>query len=307
MATSPVSNNRHRGDVLVLTVMMPHTKMPTRYQDMGETGLAGKTAIVTGSGRGIGRAIAVELAEHGANVVVTARTQDEIEATARTIRDETPGTAISISGDISNSEHVDRLFEETTTEFGGLDVLVNNAGITYPFDVTEDSLSDMYELMEVNLYAAVECAAHAAREFGRYDDEPDEITGATGRILNISSVGSQFAGGGIHYQMAKAGMEAMTRGFAVKLAPHDVLVNAIAPGFIGTDMPFDHDGEYTAKDQAQSDEFQDYFYEEPGGIPQARVGRAEEIAPLARLLVSPENTYMTGQTVFVDGGVSISP
>lgn len=273
---------------------------------MKETGLAGKTAIVTGSGRGIGRAIAVDLAEHGANVTVTARTQDEIDATVETIREETPGTAISVGGDISDSDHVERLFEETTDEFGELDILVNNAGISYPFDLTEDSLSEIYDLMEINLYAALDCAAHAAREFEREDAEPDEITGGTGRILNISSLAGQFGGPEIHYQMSKAGLEAMTRGLAFELAPQDVLVNAIAPGHMKTDMPFGRDSDYTAKDAIQSEQFQEY-YMELWGLPQSRAGRPEEIAPLARLLVSPENTYITGQTIRVDGGLSISP
>jgi 3-oxoacyl-[acyl-carrier protein] reductase len=273
---------------------------------MRETGLAGKTAIVTGSGRGIGRAIAIELAEHGANVTVTARTQDEIDATVQTIREETPGTAISIGGDISDSDHVDQLFEETTDEFGELDILVNNAGISYPFNVTEDSLSEIYDLMEINLYAALDCAAHAARGFGGVSAETDEITGAAGRILNISSLAAQFGGPKVHYQMAKAGLEAMTRGLAFELASQDVLVNAIAPGHMRTDMPFDREGEYTAKDAIQAEQFQEY-YMELWGLPQSRVGRPEEIAPLARLLVSPENTYITGQTIRVDGGLSISP
>lgn len=265
---------------------------------MTQPTLEGKTAIVTGSGRGIGRAIALELAAHGANVVVTARTQDEIDATAQAIHDETPGTAISISGDISNPEHVDRLFEEATTEFGELDILVNNAGIGYRFDLMNDSMEDLYEMMEVNLYAAVDCALHAAREFRLADGEPDEITGANGKILNISSAQSQFSNTSwLHYEMAKAAMEAMTRNLAVELAPHDVLVNAIAPAFIETPMLLDSDGEFPFPEQ--------YFFEQRR-IPLARMGQPEAIARFARFLVSPENTYMTGQAIFVDGGASIA-
>lgn len=270
---------------------------------MRESILEEKTAIVTGSGRGIGEAIAVELAEYGANVVVTARTRDEIEATAQTIQDETPGTAYSIVGDITNPEHVDRLFDETTTEFDGVDILVNNAGIAYPFDVMEDSVEDMYELIEVDLYAAVDCALHAAREF-RQEEEPDEITGAGGRILNISSLASQY-GVGLPYSIANAGMEAMTRDLAVKLAPHDVLVNGIAPGFIETTGTVDHEGEVTVPDQFESDDAQQYYFEERR-IPQARLGDPAAIARFARFLVSPENTYTTGQTIFVGGGLSIT-
>lgn len=270
---------------------------------MNESTLEEQNAIVTGSGRGIGEAIAIELARHGANVVVTARTRAEIEATAQTIRDETSGTALAVSGDITNPDHVDRLFEEITTEFGGVDILVNNAGIAYPFDIMEDSVDDMDELMEVDLYAAVDCALHAAREF-RQADEPDEITGAAGRILNISSLSSLY-GGSLPYSIANAGMEAMTRNLAVELAPHDILVNAIAPGFIGTGGTVDHEGEVTVPDQFNSDEAQQYYFEQRR-IPQARLGEPEEIAQFARYLVSPENTYTTGQTIYVDGGVSIT-
>lgn len=274
---------------------------------MSRATLAGQTAIVTGSGRGIGRAIAVELATHGANVVVTARTRDEIDATARTIDEETPGTALSIQGDLSKSEHVDQLFSDTTTEFGELDVLVNNAAIMYPFDVLEDSLADIYDLMEVDLYAALNCALHAAREFRQTDGDPKEITGATGRILNISSLASQMGSSPVHYSIANAGVEALTRGLAVQLAPHDVLVNAIAPGFIETSGPITRDGETTVKDQFEDEGFREYFFDHSHrGIPQSRPGQPEEIARLARFLVSPENTYTTGQTVFVDGGLSIS-
>lgn len=267
--------------------------------------LEDKTAIVTGSGRGIGRAIAVEFANHGANVVVTARTRDEIEATAQTIRDETPGSATSISGDITNPDHIDRLFDQTKTEFGELDILVNNAGIGFPFDVMEDSMADFSELMDVDLHAAMDSALHAAREFRLDGDEPDEISGANGKILNISSLASQFGGSATHYSIVKAGMEAMTRALAVELAPHDVLVNAIAPGFIETAMPVVRDGEITVPDQFDPDEVQEYYFER-GRIPQARLGQPDAIARRARFIVSPENTYITGQTIFVDGGMSIA-
>lgn len=265
-----------------------------------------QTAIVTGSGRGIGEAIAVELAEHGANVVVTARTREEIEATARTIRDETPGTAVSISGDVTDSDHVDRLFEEATTEFGGVDILVNNAGIAHPFDVMEDSVAEMETIIEVDLYAAVDCALRAAREFRQEDAAPDEITGAAGRILNISSLSSLYGGYSLPYSIANAGMEAMTRDLAVELAPRDILVNAIAPGFIRTTGTVDHEGEVTVPEQFESDEAREYYFEQRR-IPQARLGEPEAIARFARFLVSPENTYTTGQTIYVDGGISISP
>lgn len=123
-------------------------------------------------------------------MVVTARTREENEATAQTIRDETPGSANSISGDITNPDHIDRLFDQTKTEFGELDILVTNAGIGFPFDVMEDSMADFSELVDVNLHAAMDCALHAAREFRSDGDEPDEISGANGKILNISSLAS---------------------------------------------------------------------------------------------------------------------
>lgn len=271
--------------------------------DMRDTGLAGKTAIVTGSGRGIGRAIAVDLAEHGANVTVTARTQDEIDATAQTICDESPGTAISIGGDITNSEHVDRLFEETKTEFGGVDILVNNAGMTYGFDPREDSLEDVYDAMEVNLFGAAECALHAAREFG--GGEPGDRRGGAGRILNISSLSAQLAAE-MPYTMAKAGLEGMTRTLAVNLAPHDVLVNAIAPGWVATSGK-GRDSDMSVEEYTEVDEFREHFFEEPfQRVPLARMAEPEEIARAARFLVSPENTYITGQTIVMDGGISVT-
>lgn len=271
---------------------------------MGQPRLADKTAIVTGSGRGIGRAIARELADMGSNVVVTARTQDEIEATAETINEETSGTAMAIRGDVSDSEHVDRLFDEATTEFGGLDILVNNAGLTYDFDPLEDSLSDVHDAMDVNLFGAVDCALHAAREFDTGD--PDEFTGGAGRILNISSLSSRLATQ-MPYSMAKAGLEAMTRALAVNLATQDILVNAIAPGWVATTGTA-RNREISVKDYVEIDEFRENYFEEPfRSVPLARMARPEEIARTARFLVSPENTYITGQTIVMDGGLSISP
>lgn len=271
---------------------------------MGKSVLTDKTAIVTGSGRGIGRAIARELADHGANVVVTARTQDEIDATAETINEEMSGTATAIRGDICNPEHVDRLFDEATTKFGGLDILVNNAGMTYDFDPLDDSLSDVYDAMDVNLFGAVDCALHAAREFNR--DDPDQLTGGAGRILNISSLSSRLATQ-MPYSIAKAGLEAMTRTLAVNLASQDILVNAIAPGWVAT-TGTGRDRDISVKDYVEIDEFRQNYFEEPfRSVPLRRMAKPEEIARTARFLVSPENTYITGQTIIVDGGLSISP
>lgn len=271
---------------------------------MGGTGLAEKTGIVTGSGRGIGRAIAIELAEHGANVVVTARTQDEIEATAETIQADTPGSAMAIRGDITDSEHVDRLFDETRTAFGGLDILVNNAGMSYGFDPREDSLADVHDALEVNLLAAADCAVHAAREFDA--DDPDDLRGGAGRILNISSLSARLASQ-MPYSMAKAGLEGMTRALAVNLASHDVLVNAIAPGWVATSGS-SRESDMSVKDYIEVDEFRENYFEEPfQGVPLARMAEPEEIARAARFLVSPENTYITGQTIVMDGGISVTP
>lgn len=262
---------------------------------MSESSLNGKTAIVTGSGRGIGRKIAVEFAEHGANVVVTARSRDEIESTVNTIRESTQGAAICISGDICDPTHVDRLFDEAISEFGPLDILVNNAGATTSFDVKEDTMADYYDLVELNLHSAVNCALHAARAFDQCG-EPTEVTGSAGNILNITSVHSQMAGQvTFPYNVAKAGMESMTRALAISLAPDDILVNSIAPGFIDTE----------GSGLVGTDTFQN-SYIESGRIPQARAGKPEEIARVARFVVSPENTYMTGQTLVVDGGVTIA-
>lgn len=273
---------------------------------MSQATLAGQTAIVTGSGRGIGRAIALELADYGANVVVTARTREEIEATAETIQEDTPGTATSVQGDISNSEHVDQLFDATIAEFGGLDILVNNAGMTYGFDPLTDSLADIHDVMEVNLFGAADCSLHAARKFEAAGGDTDAITGDAGRILNISSL-SAHLGAQMHYGMAKAGMEAMTRALAVTLAPHDVLVNAIAPGWVATTASA-RDSDTSVKDYVENDDFRENYFEEPfRSVPLARMAQPEEIARTARFLVSPENTYITGQTIVMDGGLSISP
>lgn len=261
--------------------------------------LESQTAIVTGSGRGIGRAIAEEFAAHGANVTVTARSNAEIDETATFINENMPGSAISVAADVSDPSDVERVFEETTTAFGGLDILVNNAGVFESFDVLSDSMDDFEWTREVNLDGAARFALEAAKEIASGPN--DEITGKAGRILNISSIHSEFAEpGAFPYDVSKGGLDAMTRSLAVQLAPYDILVNGIAPGFVDTAMSV-VDGE----NELESETFLNYYVEQRK-IPQARAGKPEEIARVARFLVSPENTYTTGQTLFVDGGLSVT-
>ena len=266
---------------------------------VGPMHLKDQTAIITGSGRGIGRAIAEEFAVQGANVTVTARSRDEIADTAESINENTPGDAISVAADVSDFSDVDRVIEETAVAFGGLDILVNNAAILNTFDVQSDPMEDFERTCRINLDGAAYFALEAAKEIASEADE--EITGKAGRIVNISSVHSQFAeAGSFPYDVSKGGLDAMTRSLAVQLAPFDILVNGIAPGFVDTAMSV-VDGE----NELESDEFVDYYIGRRK-IPQARAGDPEEIARVARFLASSENTYMTGQTLFVDGGLSVT-
>lgn len=258
----------------------------------------GQTAIVTGGAQGIGRAIAEELAAHGANVVIA--DIQNAESAAEELAEDMEGTAQGIPGDISDPDYVATLFEATVERFGGLDILVNNAGIFSPFDVFTDSWDDFMDVFEVNLFGAIYCARRAANEF-KQPEFSGRSQGGRGRILNISSIHSEFSEPtAFHYDIAKAGMDAMTRSLAIELAPHDVLVNCIQPGFIETPMSI-VDGE----NELEADWFQEWYVDQRK-VPLGRAGQPAELAKAARFLVSPENTYITGQTIPVDGGLTIT-
>ncbi|NTV64525.1 MAG: 3-oxoacyl-[acyl-carrier-protein] reductase [Oscillochloris sp.] len=246
--------------------------------------LTGRVALVTGGGRGIGRAIAIALASAGARVVVNYRGNSAAaEETVATIT-AADGAAQAIQADVGQSADVERLFKETLAAYGRLDVLVNNAGITRDTLLLRMKDDDFDQVINTNLRGVFLCSKAAFRPMSKQRG---------GRIINISSVIGLIGNAGqANYAAAKAGIIGFTKSTAREMAPRNITVNAIAPGFIETEM--------TA---VLGDETRKAILE---NIPLARLGQAEEVAALACFLASDAAAYITGQTVAIDGGMVMS-
>lgn len=236
--------------------------------------IQGKTCIVTGASRGIGRGCALALGRAGCRVAVNYRERaDEAEETRRLI-EEAGGAAFIIQADVSQAEDVRRLVEETRERFGPVSILINNAGIaiTKPFD--ELTEADWDTTLTVNLKSAFLLTQAVL---------PDMRAARWGRIVNVSS-NAAFTGGrvGPHYAASKAGMHGLTHGYAAALVKEGVTVNSVAPAIIDTDM--------TTQDLRAA----------PPNTPMARFGTVEETVDAVMLMI--RNAYVTGQTLLVNGG-----
>ncbi|GAA0331552.1 3-oxoacyl-[acyl-carrier-protein] reductase [Bacillus carboniphilus] len=243
--------------------------------------LQGKTALVTGASRGIGRAIALGLAKEGANVVVNYAGS---EAKANEVVDEikTLGVqAFSIQGNVSNPDDVQNMIKETVDQFGAIDILVNNAGITRDNLLMRMKEEEWDSVIDTNLKGVFLCTKAAARPMMKQ---------RAGRIINISSiVGVSGNPGQANYVAAKAGVIGLTKTSAKELATRGINVNAIAPGFITTDMT----------DQLPEDVKAEMLKQ----IPLGKLGNPEDVAKAVVFLASEDSSYMTGQTLHIDGGM----
>ena len=247
-----------------------------------ERPLEGKSALVTGASRGIGRAIAVHLAGLGARVACVATRVENAEPTAAACADLTEGAA-AYGVDVADHEAVAALVKEVGSAMGGIDVLVNNAGITRDQLLMRMSEDDFDSVMRVNLKGTWNFVKAAARPL---------MKAGSGRIINIASVvGVTGNAGQANYAASKAGVIGLTRSAAKELAGRGVAVNAIAPGFIETDMT----AEIPENERAKL----------VSAIPLARMGASEEIAAAVGFLAGPGGAYITGQTLIVDGGLSL--
>ena len=237
-----------------------------------------KTAIVTGSRRGIGKGIAIALAKEGCNIIVSDIDQKDCEEVAKEIK-KLGVKALGIKCDVSNKAEVEELFKKTVKEFGKLDILVNNAGI-FPFVTFKDMKeSDWDKVLNVNLKSVFLCSQEAAK-----------IIPEGGRIITISSIASVVGFEGlVHYCASKGGINAMTRALALELAPKKITVNAIAPGAIDTPGANVSSNEEVRKQTIAM-------------IPLARMGQPEDIANAVLFLASDKADYITGQIIIVDGG-----
>jgi len=241
--------------------------------------LKGKVAIVTGASRGIGKSIAEVFAREGAKVVICGRKQETLDEVAREI-----GSGVKpVAGHVGKADHIQQLVDSTTKEFGRIDILVNNAATNIAHGPCLDFDEGQFDKMvEVNLKSTFRLVKLVA---------PGMCQRGSGSIINIASVsGLRPQAHGLLYSMTKAAMIMMTQCYALELGPQGVHVNTIAPGLIQTVL-----SEYYWKDEKRQAEI-------IGRQPIRHLGQPEEIAEVALLLASDRGSYMTGQTIVVDGG-----
>jgi 2-deoxy-D-gluconate 3-dehydrogenase len=248
--------------------------------------LDGKVALVTGGSKGIGRAIALRFAEAGADIALAARGQKELESTAEEVKS-LGRRALSAPTDVADLKQVTALVEKTVKELGTIDILVNNAGAA-PFRAPVERIQEegFEKYFKVSFTSAFYCTKVVA---------PILLNGANGSVINIASVAGFTASPGLaYYASAKAALISFTRTVAHEWAPLGVRVNAVAPGWIETDMneaPREDQGWYEGVRQT---------------IPMGRWGKAEEVAQVALFLASDAASYITGSVIVVDGGQTIS-
>jgi 2-deoxy-D-gluconate 3-dehydrogenase len=238
-------------------------------------------AVVTGASRGLGRAMAVALAGAGASVALAARSKPDLEETARLV-DAAGARAVVIPTDVARYPDVEALMRGAVDALGGLDVVVNNSGIARPKPLAETSPDDWQAVVDVNLTGVFYGCRAAA---------PYLIAQRRGKVINIASVlGAVGLPNYAVYGATKGGVIALTRTLGVEWARHNIQVNAIAPGWFVTDMNEAAFADPRTNERLTRD------------IPARRTGRTEEIGPLVVLLASSGSDFMTGQTIFLDGG-----
>jgi glucose 1-dehydrogenase len=254
--------------------------------------LKGKNALVTGASSGIGQAIAVRFAQEGANVAINYRSDraeaDATHALARNARSDGSGKDFVVQADVADEEQVKAMFAKVFDTFGSLDVLVNNAGIQKPCPSDELEAADFDRVLAVNLRGPFLCAREAIRHFLSRN--------ASGVILNNSSVHEIIPKPKyLSYSISKGGMENLTKSLALEYAGRGIRVNAVGPGAIVTPINKAWIDNPKARAEVESH------------IPMSRAGSSEEIAALFAFLASDEASYITGQTIFACGGLTLYP
>ncbi|HXJ79812.1 MAG TPA: glucose 1-dehydrogenase [Candidatus Methylomirabilis sp.] len=247
--------------------------------------LKGRVALVTGASRGIGRAIALALGAAGADVACCARSRDQVEETAGEIRRLGP-RARGFRLDVTQAVEIDRAVGDIEAGLGPIDILVNDAGITLEKKTVEVTDEEWERVLSTNLTSMFRLARRVA---------PGMIARGGGKIINI---GSMYGALGVPryaaYCASKAAVEALTRSLGAEWARHRIQVNCLAPGYMNTDIPR----------EAMADEKRRTLF--LSKVPARRIGEPEEVGPLAVYLASPASDFMTGQTVYLDGGQTIA-
>ena len=241
----------------------------------------GKTVLVTGSTRGIGRAIAEEFAKHKANVIVTGTVEERAIEVANGLAENYKVKTLGVGMDLSDPQSVEETFKKIHSQFEGVDILVNNAGITRDTLFLRMKLEDWQKVLDVNLTGTFLVTKQVVRYMTKK---------RWGRIINISSVVGFIGNAGqVNYATTKAGLIGFTKSLAKELAPRNVLVNAVAPGFIETDMT-----------ETLKEEIKETYKKQ---IPLGRFGKPQEVARVVLFLASPMADYITGETIHVNGGM----
>ena len=242
-----------------------------------------RAAVVTGGSRGIGRAVCVALAKQGCNVVVNYCHGEQAASETVSLCEQAGGKAIAVQADVSTAEGVQKLFAEAAAAFGRVDILVNNAGITRDGLILRMSEEDFDKVLDTNLKSAFLCCKEAARRMVRQ---------RYGRIVNLSSVVALRGNAGqTNYAASKAGLIGLTKSLAKELASRNVTVNAVAPGFIATDMT-------AALPEAVRTEM-------CKTIPEGHAGQPEDVANAVAFFAAEQSSYLTGQVLCVDGGMAM--
>ncbi len=254
--------------------------------------LKDKIAIVTGAGTGIGKAIAKLFCSHGASVALVGRSRTPLETVVTEITAQ-GGSAVAVPGDVGDPQQVTEMVLQTSTHFGGLDIVVNNAAISVARKLEDLSYQEWNEVLQANLtgqFLLAKAAVPAMRKRGG------------GSVINISSIHQKISEPGASaYAASKGGIAQLTRSLAIELAPFNVLVNSISPGFVGNTKLSMVDG----VDETTTSHFQNYYLDS-GRIPLRRAGTASDIAAATLFLAARECTYMTGTDLVVDGGLSLT-
>ncbi|HHW32452.1 MAG TPA: 3-oxoacyl-[acyl-carrier-protein] reductase [Clostridiaceae bacterium] len=243
--------------------------------------LKGKTALVTGAGRGLGKAIALKLAQMGANIVLNdIVNSDSVDSTAKEFT-EAGYNVIVIKGDVRNTEDVENMMKKTVEVFGSLDILVNNAGITRDTLLLKMTEKDWEDVIGINLTGAFICTKAAAKIM---------VKQRSGKIINISSVAGVMGNPGqANYSASKAGLIGLTKSTAKELASRNITCNAVAPGLIVSKMT-----------DVLPDKVKENYL---NSIPLKRFGTPEDVANVVGFLASDDSNYITGQVIHIDGGL----